>query len=797
MNLLRKLVNNKSNHILILFIVALLFFHRIISNIDETIYPAGDILYIFSIEKSLFANSIFAFNSLPLWNPYVFSGSPFLGNPTSAMFYPLTYLFLLFPVNLTFGYMFVLNYFLIGIFTYLYARVIKIDSFGSLISATTIMLSGPLITLIFAGHLLNLDTFIWFPLALLFLELLITKKNVLFTFLSGFTITLMIFAGATQVAVYEIIALVIYFVLRSVFETKKKSEILKLLLLLCVSIFIGVSTTAVQLLPNLEFSKLSARSNGLDYAFASDFSLHPYQLLSFIFPYFFGSPETYWGKGNFWSSNGYIGILPLVFAVLAIFFKRNRYVFIFFILALFSLLYALGKYNLVFPFFYSYVPGFNSFRASARFLYIYAFSLSILSGIGVNLLLKKFNIQLKRIFFKLSIIIPVITLLLTILIFFLNPTKINVSLYEKYVLRNSFAVGINHSIIYTQVRNDIIIFLILVLCLFIAVLLKEKNLIKISHLKAFIFILIILNLWWFGSGFTNTKKIKNIYKFTPLLNEIIKDKNTYRVFDMEGSYIPLLGNNKVQSLTGVHSLYIRDYRDFLWSIGKHANVPYDSYVAINEISYPIFLDLLNVKYIIANKKINGTGLTEISKSNSKIGYSSISKLYYLYKNTEMFPRAYVVPNAKVIPDKQKVLNLLKNKNYDLKKYVLLEKALNNIELNNSSEFKKVDVININFNTLTLNVNLSNSGFLVLSEIYYPGWKAYDNGKKTEILNANYLFRSIYLTKGQHFIKFVYDPDSYKIGKIISLTTLIACFIYILYKICYFKTLIKKIIRQKK
>ncbi len=85
------------------------------------------------------------------------------------------------------------------------------------------------------------------------------------------------------------------------------------------------------------------------------------------------------------------------------------------------------------------------------------------------------------------------------------------------------------------------------------------------------------------------------------------------------------------------------------------------------------------------------------------------------------------------------------------------------------------------NKIKLQTNLDSPGFLVLSEIDYPGWKAYDNKKELEIYNTDYILRSIYLKSGNHDISFIYEPDSYKIGKIISLLTLFSVLFYLFYE----------------
>lgn len=291
---------------LLLALLPLIFFNKIILNPDIMFFPSQDIVSIFAQEKELFQNTVNIHKTFPFWNPYIFSGSPFLGNPTSSMFYPPNALFLIFPIDNAFGYMFMIDLFLIGFFTYLFARSINLSKFSSFISGLILMLSGPMLTLIFPGHLVNFDTFIWFPLILLLYELAIKKQKIIYAIIAAFPIALTLLAGASQIAAFSLLSAFIYFILRVISNLPKSNKYLyleRMFAFFFLPIIIGLSLAAVQILPASEFYKLSARSNGLSYDFSSDFSLHPKQLISFLFPYFFGNPAdgTYWGKGNFWS----------------------------------------------------------------------------------------------------------------------------------------------------------------------------------------------------------------------------------------------------------------------------------------------------------------------------------------------------------------------------------------------------------------------------------------------------------------------------------------------------------------
>lgn len=764
---MKKIYSFVEKYKLLLIVLPLIFFNRLILDPQSMFFPSQDIISIFSQEKELLQDTVKNYNTLPLWNPYIFSGSPFLGNPTSSMFYPINILFLLFPVDRVFGYIFIINSLLIGIFTYLFARSINLDKFSSFISGITIMFSGPLLTLIFPGHLVNFDTFIWFPLILLIYEKAVKKQKIIYAVLAGFPIGLTLLAGASQIAVFSLLSASIYYFLRTftlVPEINKFFYFKKIIIIFTASIVVGFLLSAIQILSSNEFYKLSARSNGLSYDFASDFSLHPKQIISFFLPYFFGNPAngTYWGKGNFWSLNGYVGIIPLALALIALFIKPKRLTIIFFILGFFALLFSFGKYAPIFPFFYKYVPQFDSFRAPARFLYIYAFSFAMLAGIGMNLLIQKIS-SAKPSLSKLAITSFLISIFILPISIFIFINK-NVKLYEKYVLNNSYAVGINHSTLHLQLVNDLLIFSIILLLFSITLFMKIKNKINISVLKILFAIIILFDLWTVNSKIISIGKIDEIYNTPNLIKEIKNDKNVFRIFDKENLYLPITERNKIENITGVHSLYIKDYRDFVWAIGEHENKPYESFFQIKNIQYLIFLDLLNVKYVISNGKVQ--------------------------ENASLLPRAYIVPNAFVLP-KNRILSKLQDKNFDPKKHIILQ-SKPDVNLTNSSSFKEIKILHREPNTIKLKASLEEPGFLVLSEIDYPGWKAYDNGKELEIYNANYILRSIYLSKGTHYISFTYNPHSYTVGKMISILTLLLCLSFLFYNRIFRLVNIKRI-----
>lgn len=73
--------------------------------------------------------------------------------------------------------------------------------------------------------------------------------------------------------------------------------------------------------------------------------------------------------------------------------------------------------------------------------------------------------------------------------------------------------------------------------------------------------------------------------------------------------------------------------------------------------------------------------------------------------------------------------------------------------------------------VTVRASLNSAGVLVLVDSFYPGWRVTVDGREEEILQANFFFRGVLLSEGEHLVEFRYQPLSFTVGLIISLMTL--------------------------
>ena len=213
----------------ILLLLTIIFFGEIIFGSHNAVLsdPGCDIRSLF------FAWRWFGFHNLaqgilPLWNPYVFSGTPFVAGMQSALFYPLNFIYLILPTHLAINYSIILQLFLSGVFFYYFIRYFGVERFPAFISSLVYMFAATQVCHIYAGHLAVLSTIIWIPLLFLFLEKYFREDKFLHIILAGFILAFQILAGHIQVTFYTTIGLSLYFLFRTVvlYREKKRAKLL-------------------------------------------------------------------------------------------------------------------------------------------------------------------------------------------------------------------------------------------------------------------------------------------------------------------------------------------------------------------------------------------------------------------------------------------------------------------------------------------------------------------------------------------------------------------------------------------
>jgi hypothetical protein len=782
------------------FLTALAVFY--FGDIRGSLFIERDLLIFFIPPRQFWVEEVKNF-IFPLWNPYYFNGHPLFATLQPGVLYPLSILYLFLPFDWAFNLNIELHFALAGCFTYLLVRALKASQGAAILSATGFMLSGYLISV--HNLLSTLISVTWVPLFFLCYFSAIKNNHRGHAILSGVVATLMFLGGGIEVC-YLTFGVAFFLTLFPDLILGSNGGINIRRRLIIYIIFCGVffGLSAVQLLPFLELSQLSIRSGGLSYLEAGIWSLHPYDLFELFLPDQYGLAtdiKKYWTYEN-WLKTIYMGAIPIILAI--IFLKKwDRRAQGFLLLFFISLGLAMGKNTLFHHFLYDYLPFFNKLRYPVKYIFLAILILSVAAGLGYDYLKRELAEKNPE---KLKWPHYILTLgfLCMTLFGIINIFNDPIVIYFK-------AVGWDHPK-YNEIEINLFNFkrflaFTSLSCLTLFLYSKPK-LRKPSVLNTII-VLFILDLFFAHFNFYQKEPFENIQKVSENAKFIKSDSEVFRIFvtpktkkaeikikenwkgldiQKEKLMTGLLGNQRILDIEGVGVTQQKNWKKMI-----------DLIKTAPAIDSTNLLNMMNVKYVVSTPQITSKDFKlvhatdEIPQSPEEIKELEKSSTIKIYKNLKMLPHAYLISQCKVVKSEKEYKEILVSKTFDPEKIVLLDEEPKNfacVENTLKDKQKPVTIVAYESNSVELSVNSSERRLLFLSDSYYPGWKATINGKNTEILRANYLFRAIIVEPGENEVIFEYDPLSFKLGLIISTITVLICGIYFWRKRKYNKLAIK-------
>ncbi len=696
-------------------------------------------------------------HEIPYWNPYIFGGMPFWAHFESTIFYPLGFLFYLVSPEKAYGFTMALHFFLAGVFMYLLARSMGISETGGFVASAVFVCNGFLMAILFLGHMSPVESYLWLPLVIYFVNRAVRADVVWWNaIVAGMFWGIQILAGAPQDAFYTFLASTLFLLCSFKGGSALKASLTRLPAVAVTVFLVGASLSSIQILPALELITESVRAS-LDSYEWSTLASYPVQgIITILMPRFFGNyaDGSVWVGNTPWSipqQNLYTGILTLVLlGFVSLHGKVEKRVKVFgALLAMVSLILAFGHNTPVYKLVYL-LPGFDRFRAPSKIMVLWVFSMALLAGIGMDGL---FSYLRKGSFRRLyPLLLSVLFLAVLVVVFHFAPSVV-LKVFSPFVLADAIAAKMPEAvsmIIAETQRLTLTAFVILLLFL-----LMRKSRVSQSFGALLLCALLLADL-----GYVHRKAVRHddsIYQRIAKLQgdldaSLANDKSVYRV----GAFEHSLGANLemvlgYQSVNGFTALFPSRYYDYMTRYSEN-HLP-EGWVSLfyGVTKHHMFMDLLNVKY-------------EILYGDKAIGFRET----YL-------PRAFLVPDYRVAPP-QEVLDILTSPDFDPRRTVILENEDEarrpGTGFQNSFLSEKVEVTTCRPDTLVLDSSSQAAGYLFLSEIHYPGWKATIDDRPAKILRGNYLFRVIPVPEGRHRIRMQFDPWTIKLGSVLSAVTLL-------------------------
>lgn len=665
--------------------------------------------------------------NIPIWNPYSMAGYPLLANMQSAAFYPFNILFWIFSVPIAWSLLILLEPLLAGIFLYLYLRHLRVMPEAAFLGAISFSFSGFFIAWFEWGTVLHVA--LWLPLILLAKEKLLEKRTVFWVSILMFAECSQVFAGHPQILFYSLIVSNIYLFGRIIqLNKEKKNKFLTSSIKMYTPFFlIGICifvVTSIQTIPAMQFIQQSARDIDQVHWQQTDGWFIPLpQYIQFVAPDYFGNPTTlnYTGVWNYGELVGYIGIIPLVFAVFAIVWRRDKKTLFFSLVLLFSVLFSLDTIIARIPFILN-VP-FLSTAQPTRLLFITDFSLAVLAALGIDYCIKSATEKgfRRRNLVRLIAVLAPFFFLMAIVFVYTFIAKLTVASHNLFLPITILTVG--SFLILTRV-----------------VIVQKRYALFLTGVLLCLIIVDLLHFAWKFDPFTNQQYL---FPQTKSIAFLRNDTSIFRIMSTNAEIFPPNFSSiyRLETIDGYDPLYLRRYGEFAVAIER--NKPditppfgFNRIVTIKNASSP-FINLMGVKYVFSFDELQASKFEKIlEEGKTKI-----------YRNKEAFPRAFFVSNVVQVSSKHEAINRMFEEKDVLQTVAIIEENIPTTAFSQGI----ATITRYTSGKLTIETKNKREGFLVVTNSFYPSWHARIDNQPAHLVQTDFAFQGLVVPSGDHTI----------------------------------------------
>lgn len=731
----------------------------------------SDHSYQFHVWHTLAGNSMQEDGRIPLWNPYILAGQPLLANAQPALFYPPNLLLMWIDAGHVAAIRSMFNILVAGVFTFCFARVLRISKLGATLSAIAFAFSGTLI--VGPGHAYA-NTLVWLPMMLWASEKLLTdRQSVLWVLVTSIGVGLSFLGGHPESTFHNLLVLTLYLMARLIFMDAAWQWKAKSFILFSSGLLLGLSLGAVQWLPFIGWwvdSATQSRSPVLaaeSAVYSSEWLQNLPLLVTLLFPGFFGNPVDgtyFWPFANFQNyleQSMYFGLIPAALAVGAIFNPERRKIAAAGILAVLALVMLAVALRM---------PGFELFNHlpvmdrvnNERLKWYFTLFGAVLAGGGLDALtafLRAGGKRNRRFFYPVAAVFALALLIVLVIVVG------KLVLGSLVVLRED---SFFHHLVFNTFSTDRVRAVVSVLVTVLgAGLLAFSYRPRRQEVATMIPILLV--------GLTFVELVVHAYDYNTLLPKekifppvrltetLAEDSDTFRILSVEPAFWPNYG--AVYGLTHVGGYDLPVHKRYTELYSAQGGAGYRQRWLPE---WPL-VDWMNVKYVISPQELTLEKLELVYQDG-----------YWLYKNNDVLPRAYMVYDAVVIEDDEKLLQTLTVGDFDFKRLVALEEglppqwasAMTPPASDAESGLQAVQIVQVDNDVVEMVVETETAGLLVMSDVLSPGWQATVDEQPVELQRANYAFRAVFVPAGTHQVVFSYEPLEFQIGATLSALALL-------------------------
>jgi hypothetical protein len=699
----------------------------------------GDLATAFYPFRAIASKSVRS-GTLPLWNPDFLGGAPFLANAQSALFYPPNFLYYVLSLPTAWTLCLMLRVFLAGMFMTLFVRSIGASKAGAIFSGIVFSLCG--FTTAWQGEPLG-DGAIWLPLVCYSILRLRNEPSRLSTSIAAFAFAMPVLAGHPETTAHVTFVGIAFALLTFV----RPSFDVRFLLRFIIAGLLAVGLSAIQLLPTAEWVSLMPTWRlGLRWP---PLALHE--------AYAWVSRDMLRAKtsAGVWipEAAAYVGMITLLLVPVGFLHRSRRYVIFFAALIIVGVCLAYGLQPI--QWLSLHTPVLASLK-NWRLILVASFGMAALSGLGITVLEETPLPKRQRL---LALALVAIAFVVAFLFY--------------YSLRNAtqFRVEFTRRPSFTRAM------------LFAGLIPLLWRLFRERAGNAFAVLacaVVAFDLMTLSYGFTGFSKRENIFPDSPVFRFLSEQTEKgqartstlglpycmnanlmYGIPSADGYETGLVAPQRLFSLD-----YTDDHLDGIWFNASHILNLKDRR-----------LDLLNVKYLTT---LSASREFDLLKNTSRFRMVYNDGDAAVFENTSVLPRAFLVPQhgIEVLKDMDSQLNALRDPAFDPQKTVIVSNRPSslsslvppsNAEQVTTDNFVKITRTGVN--DLSLHASTNEPTVLVVSQTFYPGWKAIIDGVTTEVFPVNLTLTGIPLQAGAHDVHLVFDPMSFKAGAALTLLSM--------------------------
>lgn len=742
---------------LLLAVLALVFFAPLVQNPADILYSDhSDFIIEHVPAKRFLVESWRETGQLPQWCPYNFGGMPFLHDTQVAAFYPPHAILYFVPEPLIgplLSWLTVAHVIMAGWFMHAYARRRGLGPAGALVAALGFMFAGKwLMHVLAAGHIVLLGL-AWVPLVLLLLEEAMRRGSVLHATGAGVVFALLVLSAHPQMTFYAGLFIAIWTI-----ETGRIVGWKRWLACGAWTAAIAAALSAVELLPTVAAARLASRWGGTAERDALFDTRNIFQL--------FG---PFLGRMRHEPQSG-VGVLELALAGMALGLspRRARWPAVVFVLLM---AFAFGGGALL-----RALPGLTLFRLPTRMMQLAAIPLALLAGLTVDALLAgpRWMPGLRR---RCLIWLAGVGVVGAGLVLLGGSITGEMDRVLPYIASVGLTLGLMACIVVTS------------------------NAPASEARASLLVVLLLTDVWMLAWGLVRVRPEEQIYAVSSCVRYLDAHKHEHgRVLDRDwtpgrstsplGTGTPLALLLRLEPVRGYEPLDVQRYKEYLQLIENrdaplrpHGNFAMPAMVDF-ELRNLTLLDLLGVKYILqpADSTPASPSWMVAMKDNSPVAYEMSDQAtagvhalppYAVYRNPNALPRTFVVFEAAPLPERSGTPATLKQT--DFRRRVLLEDfaPVDGGQSPKDGEVRSAEITTYQADRVVIRIGDGPPGWLVLTDVWYPGWTCTVNGESKPIHRANFLFRSVPVPAGVQEVVFTFALPGYEKGKLVSSVTLAA------------------------